>query len=127
MILCTEEYSSSEESISSNSEEEKASTNIKINMQLNDYKKGHVLGNENCLFASLDQLVFNDNFGSFSLRQLIVNHISDNKELCADDVEGDFDQYKENEKQWWMGWYSRVASIFKYDWRKNWALDEYQR
>ena len=62
-------------------------------MPLNDYKKGHVLGNGNCLFASLDKLVFNDSFGSFSLRQLIVDHISDNKELYADDVEGDFDQY----------------------------------
>ena len=89
----TEEYSLSEESISSNSEEEKASASIKINMSLNDYKKGHVLGNGNCLFAFLDKLVFNDSFGSFSLRQLIVDHISDNKELYADDVEDDFDQY----------------------------------
>ena len=92
-VVYTEDYLSSEESISSNSEEEKDSTNIKINMPLNDYKKGHVLGNGNCLFASLDKLVFNDSFGSFSLRQLIVDHISDNKELYADDVEGDFDQY----------------------------------
>ena len=38
-FVYTQEYSSSE-SISSNSEEEKASTNIKINMLLNDYKKG---------------------------------------------------------------------------------------
>ena len=37
--------------------------------------------------------MFNYSFGSFSLRQLIVDHISDNKELYADDVEGDFDQY----------------------------------
>ena len=93
-VVYTEEYlSPEEESISPNSEEEKASTNIKINMPLNDYKKGHVLGNGNCLFASLDKLVFNNSFRSFSLRQLIVDHISGNKELYADDVEGDFDQY----------------------------------
>ena len=93
-VVYTEVYSSlEEESISSNSEEEKASTNIKINMPLNDYKKGNVLGNGNCLFTSLDKLEFNDSLGSFSLRQLIVDHISDNKELYVDDVEGDFDQY----------------------------------
>ena len=48
-------------------------------MPLNDYKKGYVLEKGNCLFASRDKLVFNDSFGSFSLIQLIVDHISDNK------------------------------------------------
>ena len=76
-VVYTEEYSSSEESISSNSEEEKASTK-KINMPFNDYKKDYVLGNGNWLFASLDKLVYNDSFGSFSLRQLIVDRVSDN-------------------------------------------------
>ena len=64
-VVYTEEYSSSEESLSSNSEEEKASLNIINYSQLKNYKKEHVLRNGNCLFASLDKLVFNDNFGSF--------------------------------------------------------------
>ena len=88
--------------------------------------KRHVLENGNYLFASLDKLVLNDSFGLFLLRQLIVDHISDNKELYADDVEGDSDQYikkKRNNGEWG----GIVASIFKYDWRKNWALDKYQR
>ena len=80
--LYTEEYSSSEESLSSNSdEEEKTSLNINNHSQLKNYKKGHVLGNGNCLFASLHKLVFNDSFGSFQLRQLIVDNIKDNKDL----------------------------------------------
>ena len=37
--------------------------------------------------------MFNDSSGSFSIRQSIVDHISDNKEPYADNVEGDFDQY----------------------------------
>ena len=103
-VVYTEEYSSSEESLSSNSdEEEKASLNLNNNSQLKNYKKGHVLGNGNCLFASLDKLVFNDSFGSFQLRQLIVDHIKDNKELYADNIEGDFDdniQNMKNDGEW---------------------------
>ena len=94
-VAYTEEYSPSEESLSSNSddEEEKAYLNINNNYQLKFYKKVHVLGNEDCLFASLDKLVFNDSFGFFQLRQLIVDHIKDHKELYADNIEGDFDDY----------------------------------
>ena len=54
--------------------------------------------NGNCLFASLNKLVFNDSFGSFQLRQLIVDHIKENKDLYADDIEGDFDYYIQNMK-----------------------------
>ena len=54
--------------------------------------------NGNCLFASLDKLVFNESFGSFQLRQLIVDHIKDNKELYADNIEGDFYDYIQNMK-----------------------------
>ena len=54
--------------------------------------------NGNCLFSSLDKLVFNYSFGSFQLRQFIVDHIQDNKELYADDIEGDFDEYIQNMK-----------------------------
>ena len=49
--------------------------------------------NGNCLFASLDKLIFNDSFWSFQLRQLIVDHIKDNKEIYADNIEDDFDDY----------------------------------
>ena len=97
-------------------------------MPLSDYKKGHVLGNRNCLFASLDKLVFNDSFGSFSLRQLIVDQISDNKELYADDFEGDFDQYikKMRNNGEWGGIVELLAFSSMID-VKNWALDKYQR
>ena len=47
--------------------------------------------NGNCLFTSLDKLVFNDSFGSFKLRQLIVDHIKDNKDPNTDDIEDNFD------------------------------------
>ena len=56
------------------------------------------MGNGNFLFASLDKLVFNDSFGSFQLRQLIVDHIKNSKDLYADDIEDDFDDYIQNMK-----------------------------
>ena len=73
-VVYLEVYSLSEESLLSNSEEEIAYSNINNYSQLKIYKKGHVLGNRNCLFASLDKLAFYDSFGSFQLRQLIVDH-----------------------------------------------------
>ena len=64
--------------------------------------KVHVLGNVNCLFASLDKLVFNDSFWSFFIRELIVDHIKDNrKDLYADDIEDDFDDYIKSMKNNW--------------------------
>ena len=56
------------------------------------------MGNGKCLFASLLKLVFNDSFGSFQFRQLIVDHIKDNKDPYTDDIEGDFDDYIQNIK-----------------------------
>ena len=50
------------------------------------------------LICSLDKLIFNDSFGSFQLRQLIVDYIKDNKDLYADYIEGDFDDYIQNMK-----------------------------
>ena len=50
-LVYTEEYSSSKESFSSNSEEEKAYSNINNYTQLKNYKKGNNLGKGNCLFA----------------------------------------------------------------------------
>ena len=47
-VVYTEEYSLSEESFSSDSEEEKVSLNINNYSQLKNYKKGNVLGNWNC-------------------------------------------------------------------------------
>ena len=72
--------------------------------------------------------MFNDSFGSFSLKQLIVNHISDNKELYADEVEGDFDQYikKMRNNYEWGGIVELLAFSSMIE-VKNWALDEYQK
>ena len=56
------------------------------------------MGKGNYLFASLDKLVFNDSFGSFQLRQLIVDHIKDFKDPYTDDNEDDFDDYIQNMK-----------------------------
>ena len=50
------------------------------------------------LFASLDKLEFNDSFGFYQLRQFIADQIKDNKDLYADDIEGDFDDYIQNMK-----------------------------
>ena len=41
----------------------------------------HVPGNGNCLFSSLDMIVFDGSFGSYALRQLIADHINDNKDV----------------------------------------------
>ena len=56
------------------------------------------LGNRNSLFASLDNLVFKDSFGLFQLRQLVIDHIKNNKDLNAYDIEGDSDDYIQNMK-----------------------------
>ena len=51
-VVYTEEYSSSEESLSSNSEKGKDSSGINNYAQLKNHKKGYALGNGNCLFLS---------------------------------------------------------------------------
>ena len=52
-------------------------------------------GNENCLFSSLDMIVFDGSFGSYALRQLIADHINNNKDVYIDHIEGDFSKYVE--------------------------------
>ena len=43
--------------------------------------------------------MFGGTFGAFSLRQLIVDHINNNKEMYKDEVERDFEQYIINMKK----------------------------
>ena len=40
-------------------------------------------------------LVFDRSFDSYALRQLIADHINDNKDLYIDHIEGDFSKYVE--------------------------------
>ena len=60
------------------------------------YKKVHVPGNENCLFSSLDMLIFNGYFGLYALRQLVADHNNYNKDVYFDNIEGDFSKYVKN-------------------------------
>ena len=41
-------------------------------------------------------LVFDGSFGSYALRQLITDHINDNKDVYIDHIEGYFWKYLEN-------------------------------
>ena len=93
-IIFSEEYSSSDESDESLSRENKNSK-LKFSSELQGYKKVHIPGNGNCLFSSLDMIVFDGSFGSYALRQLIADHINDNKDVYIDHIEGDFSKYVE--------------------------------
>ena len=93
-IIFSEEYSSSDESDESLSRENKNSK-PKYSSELQGYKKVHVPGNGNCLFSSLDMIVFDGSFGSYALRQLIADHINYNKDVYIDHIEGDFSKYVE--------------------------------
>ena len=66
----------------------------KYSSELQGYQKVHVPGNGNCLFSSLDMLVFNGYFGLYAQRQLIAN-FNDNKDVYIDHIEGDFSKYVE--------------------------------
>ena len=61
----------------------------------------HVPENGNCLFTLLDMIVFDRPFGSYALRQLIVN-FNDNKDVYIDHIEGNFSKYVEKKmrKNW---------------------------
>ena len=37
-------------------------------------------------------LVFNGYFGSYAQRQLVADHINDNKDVYIDNIEGDFNK-----------------------------------
>ena len=67
-------------------------------------------------------IVFDWYFGSFDLRQLIVDHINDNKDVYIDHIEGDFSKYVENFGRMEIGWNSRIICILKHDWCLNWPL-----
>ena len=49
----------------------------------------------NCIFSSLDMLIFEGSFGLYARKQLIVDHINDNKDAYIDYIEGDFSKYVE--------------------------------
>ena len=61
----------------------------------------HVPGNGNCLFSSLDMIVFDGSFGSYALRQLIAN-FNDNKDVYIDHIERDFIKYVEKIRKNWV-------------------------
>ena len=72
----------------------------------------HVLENENCLFSSLDMIVFDESFGSYALRQLIADHINYNKNVYIDLFEGDFSKYVK--KLGRIEWNTRIICILKH-------------
>ena len=41
-------------------------------------------------------LVFDGSFGSYALRQLVVDHINYNKNVYIDNIEGDHSKYDKN-------------------------------
>ena len=65
----------------------------KYSSELHGYQKVHVPENGNCLFISLDMIVFDGSFGSYALRQLVADHINYNKDVYIDHIEGDFSKY----------------------------------
>ena len=76
-------------------QEEIKNTKPKYSSELQRYKKVHCSGNGNCLFLSLDMIVFDGTFGSYALRQLVADHINDKKKMYIDHIEGDFSKYVE--------------------------------
>ena len=73
----------------------------KNSSELQGYQKMHVPGNGNCLFSSLDIIVFDGSFGSYALRQLIAN-FNDNKDVYIDHIERDFVKYVEKIRKNWV-------------------------
>ena len=65
--------------------------------------------------------MFNGYFGSYAQRQLVADHISDNKNVYIDSIEGDFSKYVEK-KIGRIGWNSWIIYIIKHYWCLNWAL-----
>ena len=66
----------------------------KYSSELQGYQKVQVPGNGNCIFSSLDMIVFDGSFSSHALRQLIAN-FNDNKDVYIDHIEEDFGKYVE--------------------------------
>ena len=82
-------------------QEEIKNPKTKYSSELQIYKKVHVPENGNCLFSSLDMIVFDGSFGSYALRQLIAN-FNDNKDVYIDHIEGDFSKYVEKIRKNWV-------------------------
>ena len=76
-------------------QEEIKNSKPKYSSELQGYQKVNAPGNGNCLFLSLDLLIFNGYFGSYAQRQLVVDHINYNKDAYIDNIEGDFIKYDE--------------------------------
>ena len=53
----------------------------------------HVPGNGNCLFSSLDMIVFDGYFCSYAQRKLIADHINYNKDGYIDNIKEDSSKY----------------------------------
>ena len=75
---------------SSNSEGHIVNLFLNYNSQLLNWWNVNELRNRNCLFVSLYKIIFNWNYGSFSCRLLMVEHIN-NKDLYINEEEDDFD------------------------------------
>ena len=82
-------------------QEEIKNSKPKNSLELQRYQKVHVPGNGNCLFSSLDMIVFDGSFGSYTLRQFIAN-FNDNKDVYIDHIEGDFIKYVEKIRKNWV-------------------------
>ena len=97
----------------------------KYRSELQRYQKVQVPENGNCLFSSLDMIVFDGSFGSYALRQLIAN-FNYKKDVYIDNIEGDFSEYVEKKLRK-FGRNSRIICILKHYWCLNWALVWCQR
>ena len=86
-IIFSEVYSSYDKSLFRGNKNLKP----KYSSELQEYQKVHVLGNKNYLFSSLDMISFDRSFGSYTLRQLVTDHINDNKYIEL--IEGYFCKY----------------------------------
>ena len=74
----------------------------KYSSKLQRYQKVHVPENGNCLFLSLDMLLFNEYFGTYAQWQLVADHINYNKDVYINHIEGDFSKYVEKIRKNWV-------------------------
>ena len=81
-------------------QEEIKNPKTKYSSELQIYKKVHVPKNGNCLFSSLDMIVFDGSFGSYALRQLIANLMT--TKMHIDHIEAYFSKYGEKIRKNWV-------------------------
>ena len=60
-----------------------------------DTRKCMYKGMEIAYFSSLDIIVFDEFFGSYAQRQLVADHINNNKDVYIDHIKEDFSKYVE--------------------------------